>query len=569
MPVAFNNIPGNVRVPLFYAEFRPGGTPYQSNARLLLIGQRRSTGLAPADAPIQVRDGQENGLFGIGSMLAQMCRAARRNGPLQEIWALPVDDLGGGTAASGKLSISGAPVAQSSVLAVYIAGERVRISVGAADTCSSLATALAAAVNALVDLPVTAAVVVPTATSFSGNTTNGSAVITSVASTTGLIKGMTVAGTGIPAGAVITAIVTNTSVTISASATATGSSVSLTGTENNTVTLTARHKGTLGNAIEVDLGDLTTDGTPPVTVTITAMASGAGDPAIATALAALGDDEYDWIASAYPDTTNLNAASDLLSDVTGRWSYARQLYGHYITPHTGTVGALSTLGNARNNQHETIFPSRKFLSTPWEVAAAVGAVAALHLQDAPELSRPLQGLPLAGIKGPRAKADQLTRADRQTLYFDGVSGYTIARDGTVLLERLVTTYQANAWGDVDWTYLDIETMAQSMFGIRFIRAEVTSVHGRQALATDNPGRLEHICTPTDIRNTVLHAYTRLVTELGVFENIEAFANSLVVERATSDANRIDVGMRLDHVNQLRIVAASAVNYMQLEQRAAA
>jgi len=39
MPVLFDNIPGNVRVPFFYAEFRPGGTPYQSNARLLLFGQ--------------------------------------------------------------------------------------------------------------------------------------------------------------------------------------------------------------------------------------------------------------------------------------------------------------------------------------------------------------------------------------------------------------------------------------------------------------------------------------------------------------------------------------------------
>lgn len=562
MGVLFNNIPGNIRVPLFYAEFQPGGTPYQSNARLLLVGQKLATGLAAAEQPILVRDGQEAGLFGTGSMLAEMARIARRNAPLQEIWALPLDDVSGGVKATGKITISGAPVTQASVLSIYVAGIRTRVGVQSTDTNATLATALAAALNATPNLPVVASVVVPTATNFTAATTSGSPVLT-VANTSGLIKGMLVAGTGVPVGSVITAIVANTSVTISANASATGSNVSMTGTENNSVTLTARHKGSLGNFIEVDTGDLTTDGAPPVGIAITAMASGASDPDLQTAFANLGDDEYDWIASPYADATNLGRASDLLGDISGRWSYAKQIYGHYITVHNGTVGALSTLGNSRNDQHTSIFPCRKFLSTPWAVCAAVGAQAAMHLQDAPELSRPLQSLALVGVMGPRAKSDLLTKADKQTLYYDGISGYYVSRDGTVRIERIVTTYQSNAWGDPDWTYLDIETMAQSMYGIRYIRTLVTSRHGRQALANDNPGRLLHIATPIDIRNTVLHAYSRLVLEEGVFENLDQFRESLVVERDSTDANRVNVGMKLDHVNQLRIIAAAAVNYMQL------
>lgn len=563
MGVLFNNIPGNIRVPLFYAEFQPGGTPYQSNARLLLVGQKLSTGLADAEQPILVRDGQEAGLFGPGSMLADMARIARRNAPLQEIWALPLDDVSGGVKATGKITISGAPITQAAVLSVYVAGIRTRVTVQSTDTNATTATALAAALNATANLPVVASVVIPSATAFTGGTTSGSATIT-VASTTGLIKGMVVAGTGIPVGSVITAIVANTSITISANATATGGSVSLTGTESNSVTLTARHKGTLGNFIEIDTGDLTTDGAPPVGIVITAMANGASDPDLQTAFANLGDDEYDWIASPYADATNLGRASDLLGDASGRWSYAKQIYGHYITVHNGTVGALSTLGNGRNDQHVSIFPCRKFLTPCWSVCAAVGAQAALHLQDAPELSRPLQSLALLGVQGPRTKSDLLTKSDKQTLYYDGISGYYVSRDGTVRIERVVTTYQSNAWGDADWTYLDIETMAQSMYGIRYIRTLVTSRHGRQALANDNPGQLPHIATPIDIRNTVLHAYSKLVTDEGVFENLPAFASSLVVERDATDANRINVGMKLDHVNQLRIIAAAAVNYMQLD-----
>ena len=53
----FNNIPGNVRVPFFYAEFQSGGTPYSQNARLLLIGQKLASGSATANQPVLVRDG--------------------------------------------------------------------------------------------------------------------------------------------------------------------------------------------------------------------------------------------------------------------------------------------------------------------------------------------------------------------------------------------------------------------------------------------------------------------------------------------------------------------------------
>ncbi len=493
MPVAFDNIPGNLRVPFFYAEFKPGGTPYQNNARLLLVGQKRSTGSSTVNEPIMVRDGIEVGLFGAGSMLAQMYRAARKQAPVQEIWALPVADLSGGTAATGKLTLANNTLDQAQPLSIYIGSERVRIPVLTSDTRATIASALVAEINANDMLPVTAAV---------------------------------------------------------------------NGTNNYEVDLTARHKGTLGNGILLDLGAIEVDGPAAATlVTVTAMASGAGDPDLQTALGNLGEDEFDWIAAPYADATNLGRATDLLNDTNGRWSWARQIYGHYITVHTGTVGALSTLGDGLNDQHLSIFPCRKFLSFPWEVAAAVGARVARHCQTAPELSRPLHSLALVGIKGPRLRADRLTLADRQTLYFDGISGYHVRRDGTVAIDRILTTYRTNAWGDADATYLDIETMGQSMFGIRYLRQKVTTAHGRQALADSNPGRLPHVATAADVRNTLVHGYEDLV-RLGVFENPAVFARDVIVERDDTDANRLNASLPLDHVNQLRIFAAQAVNYMQ-------
>lgn len=135
------------------------------------------------------------------------------------------------------------------------------------------------------------------------------------------------------------------------------------------------------------------------------------------------------------------------------------------------------------------------------------------------------------------------------------------RDGSVRIERLITTYQTNAWGDADATYLDVNTMAQSMYGIRYIRQKLTNHHGRKALADANPGRNPGIVTAADIRVSIIHAYEDLVA-LGVFENPELFARDVVVERDLIDANRINCSLPLDHVNQLRILAAAAVNYMQ-------
>ncbi|MHC1705642.1 MAG: YDG domain-containing protein [Tenuifilaceae bacterium] len=83
----------------------------------------------------------------------------------------------------------------------------------------------------------------------SGNTTSGSAVI-AVASTAGVIIGVTITGSGIPLGATVASIVANTSITISAPTTATAAGVTLTLssalTRFRSVVL---NKGSIGNQV--------------------------------------------------------------------------------------------------------------------------------------------------------------------------------------------------------------------------------------------------------------------------------------------------------------------------------
>lgn len=68
----------------------------------------------------------------------------------------------------------------------------------------------------------------PTGFTYTGNTTITSALLTSLSSTVGITVGMVVTGTGIPAGAVVTLIVSPTSVQISVPATSSNTSTPIT-----------------------------------------------------------------------------------------------------------------------------------------------------------------------------------------------------------------------------------------------------------------------------------------------------------------------------------------------------
>ncbi|HFA60206.1 MAG TPA: phage tail protein, partial [Rhodospirillales bacterium] len=331
------------------------------------------------------------------------------------------------------------------------------------------------------------------------------------------------------------------------------------------VTVSARHVGAAGNDIEIAL---VTD-TPNVlagNVTVAAMAGGSGVPALDTALAALGDDEADFISGPYADDVSLDSIRDFLGRTSGRWSYASMLYGHYITAMYGSQSALVAHGADRNDPHASILGMQSSPTPPWSFAAAAAGIMAAHLTDAPELSRPLQTLALPGVRPPRARADWWTRAERDALYANAISGVTVDRDGTVRIDRVVTTYQTDSNGVSDRTWHDIETMAQMTFIARTLRAAVSQRHGRQALAEENPHDVAEITTPADIRATLIHAYEAL-SALGVTEKPDLFADALIVSRDQNDANRVNAYLPMDVVNQLRVFAANITTFLEYREAA--
>ena len=327
----------------------------------------------------------------------------------------------------------------------------------------------------------------------------------------------------------------------------------------NTVTLIADNKGPSGNEIDIRAnyagaagGEVLPTG---LAVTITAMSGGATAPSLTTALSNCGERAFDFIVTPWTDTTTLNALRDFLSDASGRWSYAQQLYGHFFYGKSGTLGTLTTFGSARNDQHATCIGHQDSATPAFVWAAAFAGAAAASLRNDPAL--PLQTLAVSGVLAPPLTS-RFVLGDRNTLLYSGISTYVAGDDGAVRIDNLITTYQKNAFGAADNSYLEVETMFTLAYVLRFMKTAITSKFSRVKLASNAQriGAGANVVTPNVIRAELIAQYRELESR-GYVQNVEDFKAGLVVEQNATNPNRVDVLWPGTLINQLRIFALLA------------
>jgi len=334
------------------------------------------------------------------------------------------------------------------------------------------------------------------------------------------------------------------------------------------VDLTAKHGGTIGNQIDIRMnyrGTLGGEVTPAgISVAVTAMADGATDPDIADAIAAMGDEDYEYIVIPWTDTTTLDAIKEEMNDTAGRWSYVRQLFGHVFAAKAGTSSALDTFGDGRNDPHVSVFGYYDSPTPAYEAAAMIAGSAGGALSIDP--ARPLQTLEVVGFLSP-PDVSKFVFAEKQTLLNSGISTLTHL-NGTTRIERCVTTYQKNAFGETDISYLDVTTLATLAYILRSMRSRITQKFPRHKLANDGTrfGDGQAIVTPAIIRAELVALYSEL-ENIGLVENIEAFKANLIVERNATDPNRLDVVYPPDLINQLRVFAVLAQFRLQYDEAA--
>ncbi|MCE9848403.1 phage tail sheath subtilisin-like domain-containing protein [Aeromonas allosaccharophila] len=490
--MALGTIPNDVRVPLVYIEIDnsqalSGNIAQDQN--VLLFGQMITTGADAGTASpltvteVPVSESAIDALFGVGSMMALAAKRYRKANSYTRTFALACADIAAGSAAAGAF-IFGGPAAVAGTVSLLIAGQSVQVGVVAADTAANIATKAVAAINAVKNLPVTAAV---------------------------------------------------------------------DGTDTSRINITAKWKGLTGNDIDLRYNYYAGEQLPNgVTVTYIGMTGGAGAPDMAAMIAAMPDEWYNHMMMPFNDTASLNTLRD---ELLTRWGPLKMSEAIAYTSYRGTYGETITFGEARNDFLLTCMGTSKSPSPSWEFAASYCGIAAYQLAIDP--ARPLQTLALPGILAP-SKADRFAFDERNNLLKSGIATYQVQPGDVVAIEREVSMYQKNAFGDPDPSYLDITTPA-ILGKIRYdIKVMATNRYPRHKLADDNVlaqiDPAQPVVTPKLMEQAILEVALEWVTA-GLMENFDLFKETLSVYRDTADRNRLNCVCHPDVVNQLRVFAA--------------
>ncbi|CAM4198627.1 phage tail sheath subtilisin-like domain-containing protein [Pluralibacter gergoviae] len=319
------------------------------------------------------------------------------------------------------------------------------------------------------------------------------------------------------------------------------------------VTLTANWKGATANAMDVRLNYYTGEQTPAgVEVALTTFAGGTGTPDIAAVVAALGDDWYTDIVFPFNDTQSLNTIRD---ELLTRWGPLKMIEAQLWTAFRGTHAESGTFGDARNDWLISCIGTNIAPQPHWLWAASYGGIAAYYLANDP--ARPLQTLVLPGILPP-GKTVRWDMQERNLLLHDGIATHYADASDNVCIEREITMYRVNQFGDADTSYLDVQSPA-TLGRIRYvIKNRFTNRYPRHKLAGDDvlellePG--QPVMTPKIARAELLDIALTELIPAGLVEDFDDYKDTLEVYLDGSDKNRLNFICHPNLVNQLRILA---------------
>ena len=493
MLMTFNEIPPNNLVPIFATEFdnslasKAGPMPWKN----LIIGQAKAgapTGLTKINTAEEAAS-----IYGSGSQVHLMVKAFRKSAKYMDLYVIGLQDPeSNASAAVAKLNITGTAT-ESAPLNFTIAGQLVSVSVIDEDTAADIKANIAAKINALPDLPVTAEV--PTSGDDSGKVVITAKNKGAAGNEIGIFLNFN-QGEVTPAGVTIAEFASADRIYLA------GGTGDTEFTNDNVGNLIA---GTWFNAIAISKGDNVASG------------------------------------------SNVAYIKELLDE---RWTAMVQQTGVLFYSLAGNKTAFVTAGEARNSQVLCIPGIPASPSLPCEIAAAaMGEIAKTAIVDP---AVPLANWPLAGIVAPKL-SDRLDLNSKNDMLRAGVALLDAGDDGTVYLKRTVTTYKRNAANVADTSYQQIE----KVFTLSFLRwdwnAYMAGKYPHAKLADDGneygPGQV--VMTPKLGKAEILTRYKYWMSK-GLVQNFEEFAANVVVERDPEDSTALNFLIPADLIDQLLI-----------------
>ena len=475
------------------------------NLKALMVGTMNSGGTATPNVPVPIgRQSLADTFFGIGSELSRMFMAYYSNNFANEVWALPLAEPVGATAASGTIDITAAPT-QAGTLHLYIAGSHIPVNIMTTDTVDTIASAIVDAITTFYEdgngaLPVTATAAL------------------GVVTLTATFKGV----------------------------------------NGNEIAVSMNYYGTIGSEITP----------PGLGITLPAtgfLTGGAGVPDMALAVTNIQKLDFEYVAMPYTDSDSLFLWDQEYGFTDqGRWGWMREQFGHVFSAKRGLYGALITFGAINNSGVESIMAMEQTMPTPaFEVAAAYAAMAQRALINDP--ARPLQTLSLNNVKLAPVQ-DRFDFEELNSLASNGLAIQEAGADRQPMILREQTTYQFNLYSQSDDAYELVTTLATLAKVLRNQKHAITSKFPRSKLADDGTkfGPGQAIVTPGIIKAELVNEYQEDMWN-GLVENLSQFKAHLIVERDPNDPNRVNVLYPPDLINQLRIFAVLAQFRLQYDR----
>ena len=310
-----------------------------------------------------------------------------------------------------------------------------------------------------------------------------------------------------------------------------------------TVTVTCRHKGTIGNGIRVVWDS---DHTPPAGVTLGtwSQTNGTGDHTFPT----LPPAQYSKIAIA--DDALKGSLGDVLDS---RWRVESMLYGWGVSAIRGNAETAIAAAQAAEYQWRHI--SRVFTETdtptaPWDTAAAV--CAACFRSDESDHGLTVSGLSV-NVRAPQRASLTATQADLLLRY--GVSPLMGSQGGRMVIARMVTTRWSDGSGGRDERSYQAPQMWALEYFLRGLLADLRATFARRRLADDAPYVPPGAVTPANVRDYLVGRIRAYVAQ-GVLEWDPDLVRSITVTRSDDDPSRLDVYLPVDLIDGLEILAVS-------------
>ena len=302
--------------------------------------------------------------------------------------------------------------------------------------------------------------------------------------------------------------------------------------QDATVTLTAKHKGELGNEITLSSTNTATG----LTTSISAMTNGQQNPDITSALASVAGTHYNVIVSPFTDTDNANALKAHLEAVSAPTA-KKPAIG--VLGWRGTLAKGTTFTSSLNSERLTVAWYKGCIEPVPFIAAGYAAVIASEEDPA----RPLNTLPVKGLSLVD-DAQIPTWVEYNQALYHGLTPLNIV-NSRVQIMRAITTYTKSPMGVDDPSYLELGTIRSLDYGRKAIEQRLALRFARSKLVKNK--------TPAKVRSEILDVMYQL-EKAEIWQGVDVHKAKLICTVNPKDDSRIDASVPADVVKGLHVLA---------------